>query len=300
MERESNGALTVTVIPWDALGSDRDVMDQLRLGEVEVYNATTGSLSGIVPEVQMTNLPFLFENRYVGWQLFNDEQYLSYVQDYWLDRSNGAVRLLDAAGNSIRNLYTARGPVRTPSEPASYNIKMRVPPIPLYVDLFTELGSPAIVSIPAAERYTAMQSGLMDGTEGGIASAWQAGLLEVARYVTLTGHMFDHHYYVMNSEFYESLSPQLQRVIDEACRLAAWVQSVGVELAEAESLQMIRDEGIEVYEPMPADVAEWREIGVRVGTRLLSEIVPKPYMDATFAAVGRVVGRESPIPAHRE
>ena len=288
VERESNGALTVTIIPWDALGSDRDVMDQLRLGEVEAYNATTGALSGIIPEVQMTNLPFLFENRYIGWQLFNDSEYLEYVQSYWLEKSGNTVRLLSAAENSIRNLYTTRGPVRTPADLAAYNIKMRVPPIPMYVDLFTELGSPAIVSIPAAERYTAMQSGLMDGTEGGIASAWQAGLLEVAQYVTLTGHMFDHHYYVFNNEFYESLSPEHRQIIDDAGRLAGWVQSVGVEIAEAESLELIRDEGITVYEPTPEEVALWREIGVRVGTRLLSDIVPEPYMNATFEAVERM------------
>ncbi len=288
VERETDGALTVTILPWDALGGDRDVMDQLVLGEVEVYNATTGSLSGIIPAVQMTNLPFLFENRYVGWKLFEDEAYLAYVQDYWLRDSNGMVRLLGAAENSIRNLYTTRGPVKVPSDLAAYNIKMRVPPIPMYVDLFTELGSPAIVSIPAAERYTALQAGLMDGTEGGLASAWQAGLLEVCDYVTLTGHMFDHHYYVINNEFYESLSPEFQRIVDEAGKLAALVQSVGVELSEAESLQLMRDANKVIYEPTVAENAQWREIGVEVGTRLLSEIVPGDYMDQTFAAVDRV------------
>lgn len=288
VERETNGALTVTILPWEALGSDREVTDQLRLGEVEVYNATTGALSGIIPDVQMTNLPFLFENRYVGWLLFNDEEYLSYVQDHWLAQSNNSIRLLSAAENSIRNLYTTRGPVRTPSELTSYAIKMRVPPIPMYVDLFNELGSAAIVSIPAAERYTAMQAGLMDGTEGGIASAYQAGLLEVAEYVTLTGHMFDHHYYVINNEFYESLSPEFQKIVDDAGRLAGWVQSVGVKASEAESLQAIRDEGITVYEPTPEENAQWREIGVRVGTRLLSEMVAPEYMDVTFEAVERV------------
>ncbi len=288
VERETNGALTVTILPWDALGSDREVMDQLRLGEVEVYNATTGAISGVIPEVQMTNLPFLFENRYVGWQLFNDEAYLEFVQNYWLEKSDNSVRLLGAAENSIRNLYTTRGPVRTPADLSSFAIKMRVPPIPMYVDLFTELGSAAIVSIPAAERYTAMQSGLMDGTEGGIASAYQAGLLEVAKFVTLTGHMFDHHYYIINNDFYMSLSPEFRRVVDEAGRLAAWVQSVGVKASEAESLQMILDEGITVYEPTPAENAAWREIGVRVGTRLISEMVPADYMDVTFQAVERV------------
>ncbi len=290
VERETNGALTVTVLPWDALGGDRDVTDQLLLGEIEVYNATTGSMSGVIPAVQMTNLPFLFENRYVGWTVFDDPQYFRYVQNYWLEESDNMIRLLGAAENSIRNLYTTRGPIKTPSDLGEYGIKMRVPPIPMYVDLFTELGSAGIVSISAAERYSALQSGLMDGTEGGLASAWQAGLLEVCDYVTLTGHMFDHHYYVINNEFYESLSPEFQRIVDEAGRLAGHVQSVGVQISEAESLQLMRDANKVIYEPTPAENAQWREIGVSVGTRLLSDIVPADYMDATFAAVDRVSG----------
>ena len=288
VERETDGALTVTVLPWDALGGDRDVMDQLLLGEIEVYNATTGAISGTIPAVQMTNLPFLFENRYVGWTLFDDPDYLAYVQNYWLEQSDERVRLLGAAENSIRNLYTTRGPIKVPSDLAEFNIKMRVPPIPMYVDLFTELGAAGIVSIPAAERYSALQAGIMDGTEGGLASAWQAGLLEVCDYVTLTGHMFDHHYYVINNEFYESLSPEFQRIIDEAGQLAAHVQSVGVQISEAESLQLMKDADKVIYEPTPAENAEWREIGVRVGTQLLSEIVPSDYMETTFEAVDRV------------
>lgn len=289
VEEATAGAITVTVLPWDALGGDRDVTDQLVLGEIEVYNATTGAISGTIPAVQMTNLPFLFENRYIGWTVFDDSEYFDFVQRHWLEQSNGKIRLLGAAENSIRNLYTTRGPVRVPSDLGEYGIKMRVPPIPMYVDLFTELGSAGIVSIPASERYSAMQSGLMDGTEGGIASAWQAGLIEVADYVTLTGHMFDHHYYVINNDFYNSLSAEHQQIIDEAGRLASYVQSVGVQLAEAESLQLIYDAGGKtVYQPTPAEIGEWRGIGVPVGTRLLSAIVPADYMNMTFAAVDRV------------
>ena len=288
VERETDGALTVTVIDWQALGDDREVTDQLRLGEIEVFNATTGSLSGVIPEVGMTNLPFLFENRYVGWELFNDQQYFSYVQDYWLDQSNNTIRLLGASENSIRNLYTTRGPIKVPSDLTEYSIKMRTPAIPMYTELFAELGSTQIVTLGAAERYSALQSGLMDGTEGGLASAWQAGLLEVCDYVTLTGHMFDHHYYIFNNEFYESLSPEFQNIIDEAGNLAAWVQNVGVREAEAESLQLMKDADKVIYEPTPEENAQWREIGVRVGTRILSESVPAEYMDATFDAVERV------------
>ncbi|MDZ7792578.1 MAG: TRAP transporter substrate-binding protein [Spirochaetia bacterium] len=288
VERETDGVITVTVLPWDALGGDRDVIEQLVLGEVEVFNATTGSLSGEVPEVQMTNMPFLFENRYIGWELFEDPEYLKYVQNYWLENSNNKIRLLGGAENSIRNLYTVRGPVKVPADLEKYNIKMRVPQIPMYVNLWDALGAPAIVSISASERYSALQSGLMDGTEGGLASAWPAGLLEICDYVTLTGHMFDHHYYVINNDFYESLSPEFQEVIDEAGALAAKVQSVGVQISEGESLQLMKDADKVIYEPTSQEKGEWREVGVRVGTELLSDIVPQEYMDKTFEAVDRV------------
>jgi hypothetical protein len=75
----------------------------------------------------MTNLPFLFAHRYIGWQLFADPKYLAYVQAHWLNASDGTIRILGAAENSIRNLYTTRGPVKTPADLGTYDIKMRGP-----------------------------------------------------------------------------------------------------------------------------------------------------------------------------
>lgn len=288
VERESDGAISVTTLPWEPLGDDREVTDQLRLGEIEIYVATTGGLAGVIPEVQMTNLPFLFTDRYAAWTLFEDDEYMDFVQDWWLESSNGQIRVLGAAENSVRNLYSTRGPIRVPGDLAEYDITMRVPPVPMYVDLFRGLGAPSIESVPAAERYTALQTGMIDATEGGLASAWEAGLMEVQDYVTLTGHMFDHHYYIINNEFYESLSPELQEIVKEGIRLATWAQSVTAMRESESALEMMREEGVTVHEPTSDEIAQWQEIGIEVGERILSEDVPEDYMQRTLAAAQRV------------
>ena len=288
VERESDGAISVTTLPWEPLGDDREVTDQLRLGEIEMYVATTGGLAGVIPEVQMTNLPFLFTDRHAAWRLFEDEDYLDFVQNWWLESSNGQIRLLGAAENSVRNLYSTRGPIRVPGDLAEYDITMRVPPVPMYVDLFEGLGAPSIESVPAAERYTALQTGMIDATEGGLASAWEAGLMEVQDYVTLTGHMFDHHYYIINNEFYESLSPELQQIIEEGIRIATWAQNITAMRESERALDLMRDEGITVHEPTQDEIAQWQEIGIEVGERILSEDVPQDYMSRTLAAAERV------------
>lgn len=288
VESATDDELQVQIIIHGSIGGARSATDQMRLGELQFNFADAGGYSGVLPDVQIYSWPFLFSNRSVFYELMMDSEYVQEIHGVVNDRTGGAIRFLGAAENSIRHIYTTRGPIRTPADLAVHSIKMRTRELRLDQELFAALGSPQIVALPAPERYTALQTGLIDGTEGGLESALTAGLLEVSQYVTLTGHAYDYFFLFANGEFYDSLTDDQRAAVDEASRLMIWVANGHKIVGEAEVLTRIRADGINVHVPTPGELAQWQEIARPVGERVISEVVAPNFRDATLEAIERI------------
>jgi TRAP-type C4-dicarboxylate transport system substrate-binding protein len=290
VEVATDGDMVITITTMEALGGDdREVVDQTRLGELE-FNAsvTGGAFAGVFPSVSVWNWPFMFPGRHVSWSLFQDPEYRRVVDQLVYEQSGGTLRWLGAAENSIRNLYSTHGPIRTPSDLAEFGTKIRTMQIPMHQEVWAQMGAGAVVALPTPERYTAKQTGMIDATEGGLMSAWNAGLLEVSDYVTLTGHMYDFHSYVVNADFFDSLPADYQQAVTGAAIIATRIQDAYAYGADAEALQLILDDGNTVYEPTAAEVEQWRAAAEPVARRFIEETANTEFIDATLAAVDRI------------
>lgn len=292
IEVATDGNFTVSLTTIEALGgNEREVLDQMRLGELQFMTPNAGGLAGAFPAAQAWNLPFLFAGRHIAWSLFQDREYIAYVNERILEDTNGQLRFLGAGENSVRHLYTTRGPIRVPSDMAEHSIKIRTMQAPMHQEVWTALEAASVVALPAAERYTSLQTGLIDATEGGLNSAWNAGLLEVSPYVSLTAHMYDVTGYIANNEFFESLPAEYQRIVEEAAAVATTVQNAIALIEDNAALQTIIDAGITVVEPTPEERAQWRELAEPVGVRFVEETAGSDFIDATRDAVARVEER---------
>lgn len=288
VEAASDGEIQVNIVIHEAIGGARAATDQLRVGELQFNFADAPGFVGIIPELQTYSWPFLFPNRSVFYELMSDAEYVADLQAVIEERSNGTLRFFGAGENSIRNLYTTRGPVRVPEDLTEHAIKMRTRELVLDQELFAALGAPAVVALPAPERYTGLQTGLIDGTDGGLESAWVAGLLEVAEYVTLTGHAYDYFFLLGDRAFYDELSPDMQAVIDEGARLMTWVNNGRGIVAEQAVQQEMLDAGINIYVPTPSELAEWRALAEPVGRRVIQENVDEAFVETTLDAITRI------------
>ncbi|WP_164730567.1 TRAP transporter substrate-binding protein [Pelagibacterium montanilacus] len=288
VESATGGDFVVNLTPHGALGSgDREITDQLRLGELEFHLPGAGGVAGVYPESQTHSWPFLFTERSVFWDLPNDPEYFAATRDGLLEATGGTVRLLSLMENSIRHMYTTRGPIRVPSDLEEHAIKMRTQTVPMHQEVFSALGAASIVSTGAPERYSAMQSGLIDGLEGGLASVWDAGLMEVADHVTLTGHMYEYLWLLTNDEFYQSLPAEYQQAVDEAAVIAATVNNAVSFQDSNNALALMYDADKEVYVPTAAELEEWQAIAEPVGREFIEQEVSSDYIEATLAALER-------------
>ncbi len=288
VEAATGGDVRINLIRHGALGvDDRAITDQVRLGELEFNVPGAGGIAGVFPQGQVYSWPFLFTNRNVFWMLPNDPEHFEYVRDEMLESSGGTIRLLGLSENSVRHLYTTRGPIRVPEDLGAHAIKMRTQPVPMHQRVFEALGSASIVAVSAPERYTALQTGLIDGLEGGLASAWDAGLLEVADYVSLTGHMYEYLWWLANEEFYQSLPVEYQEAVDEAALIAITVTNAASFQDSEAALAKMAEAGKEIYVPTAAELADWQAIAEPVGREFIEEEVPQEFVERTLEAIER-------------
>jgi len=288
VETATAGDVKIILLETNALGGAREVIDQLRLGEIDITQTNTGGLSGVLPNSQMESWPFLVADRSVAWRLMQDAQYFEFVQNSWLKDSNNKIRFLGAGENSVRHLYSTRGPIRIPADLTELKIKIRVQTIPIHVALFKGLGVFNVLTLPSGDRYMGLQTGMIDACEGGLASAWAAGLLEVTDYVSLTGHLYSYIYYVMNQDAYESLPEKYQEIINTAMILAIDIQNVNGVKADDEALDKMRDAGKIIYTPTTEELQKWQEKAVPIAQKFIYEEVDEEYIEETLAAIERV------------
>lgn len=286
VEDRSGGSISVNNVIHHAIGSDRDIIDQMRIGEVEFYVPGFHSLAALVPEVQIFSAPYLFNNRAEFFELMNDDDFVSYVRDWILDKTDNSIRLLGAAENSLRHLYSVHGPLNTPEDLGP--LDLRVPPTPLNLALWDALGVGSVVGMSGAERNQAIQTGVINAIEGSVAGAWGAGHMSTLDHVTLTGHVYSYMPYIISQDFYENLTDEQQTVITESARLAIWVQNGHSITVEQRALKEIEEAGNTVTALTPGEMAQWQEIAEPVGRQFIEERVDPAFAERTYEALASV------------
>jgi tripartite ATP-independent transporter DctP family solute receptor len=129
-------------------------------------------------------------------------------------------------------------------------IKLRTMKVPAHVDTFTALGAnPTPMNF--GEVYSALQQGVIDGEENPIAIIDSARFYEVQKYMSLTGHVFAVYIPVISKPFFDSLSPEYQKLIRESLVSATAYQQELINSEEAAQLDIIRAAGVTVTNLTP-------------------------------------------------
>lgn len=283
VEGRSGGDLEVNLVIHGALGSDRDVVDQLMLGEIDMYVVGVHGLSAVAPNFQFFDAPYLFTDRREFYELMDDTGFVTYVRDHLLEKSNDAIRFMGAAENSVRNLYTADGPIRLPSDLG--DTKLRVSPGPLNIALWEGLGIGSVVGLSGSERNQALQTGIIDGVEGSLSGAAGNGHLDILNNITMTGHSYSYMGYLLNNEFYEGLSPELQMVLDEAVDLSIMIQNGAAITLEQAALEEARANGNVVTVLTADELAAWQELAFPIGQEFIAEELDAEFVETAQSAL---------------
>src|SRR5699024_1097462 len=209
VEEESDGKLEVEIYPdWQLYESEREAIEAIQLGDVEMSRVATPALSSFISEFSVLNLPFLFEDTKEAHAALDGELGDKLTE---LLSEEGLVAF-GYGENGFRHFLTDK-PIESPDDFSGMSI--RVIENKMYEDLFNSLGANAS-PLGFGETYTALQQGVYDGMDSEIASASTGSFYEVLDYLTISNHAYTATVNIIDEDFYDSLSEDLQGVLEDA------------------------------------------------------------------------------------
>lgn len=157
-------------------------------------------------------------------------------------------------------------------------LKIRVPGMKMYIDLFTALGADPI-SMNFAEVFTALQTGSIDGQENPIDTIKTSNIHEVQKYLSIWNYSYDAIILGMNKEKFESLSEEHQKILREAAAEACEYQKQLTRELTAEQLKEFEEAGVKITEVTDEAIEGFKE-KVQVVYEQYEPIMGKELIDA--------------------
>lgn len=200
----TDGRLAIEVFPAGQLGSDTDMLSQVRSGALEMFSTAGGVWGTLIPACSINGVAFAWPNTETLWDAF-DGDLGAYVRKQF--EPLGLVAQEKIWDHGFRIMTTGAKPITKPEDLAG--LKFRVPNSPLAVSLFEMLGA-SPTNINFGELYTALQTGLVDGQENPAVLIETGKLYEVQKYCAQTAHMWDGFWVVSNKLRWDSLPEELR------------------------------------------------------------------------------------------
>lgn len=214
VETATNGALEVLVYPSSTLGSGREQMLMLKNNVIQVYFATAGNMATMYPLIGVLDTPFAIPNMSTAWEVFDGWFGEKIKKSIYEKTGLRCLEVLDQGGffhftNNLR-------PIRTLDD--IKGIRFRTMTLPSHVAFFRSMGTSAI-PISWAEVYTALQTGVVDGQHNPFAPILGSKLYEVQKYLTLSGHIWSTHWFIVNDQWYQSLTYDQKQIVTNAANV---------------------------------------------------------------------------------
>ncbi len=279
VERATNGSIKVEVYPAGQFGKDQPTMEALRFGTLEMAVAHDGAIATVHKPIGVLGIPFLYDSHEHAWRVYDSAWREAFSAD--MVKRTG-IRLLAVADNGVRHFTNNLRPIQSPAD--MKGMKIRIQPSPVYKTLVESLGaSPS--AIPWAELPTALQQGVVDGQENGVTNILAASLYQNQKHITLDGHVWSVHGYLISDRFYQGLTATERKAVDEGVAKAVAVHRKMTADQDRNAKAILEKVGMQVYVPTPTQVAEFRRLAQPPVRQWAEGDIGKNYVDDLFKAI---------------
>lgn len=280
VERKSEGRLQVELVWGGALGSPEDMIKQVMEGVIQGTNPAVGPLATVFPPVQVFSIPYLVDDEYHGWRVF-DGPFVQTVNEE-LRKKTGLRVLHWWESGGFKQWSNSRRPIRTLDD--WKGLKMRTMPGPIFVELVSSLGgSPTPISF--GELYSSLKAGVVDGQNNALSLIDLFKFHEVQRYITIDDHLYAVSAMVINDEFYQALPEDLQRIIDEAQKTALSINRAVSRYTDHMAKDSLLGAGMEITVLTPAERQVFKEQSQPPVIEWLRKEVGDQWVDGMLKAV---------------
>jgi len=239
IEASSNGQFKIQQFPNSALGGEREVIEGLQLGTIDLAIVSTGATLNFVPDTGVFDLPFLFRDLAHARKVLDGPIGQKMLAKF---PSHGLIAL--AWGEQgFRHLTNNVRPVVEPAD--AKGLKIRTTENPIHIAAFRQLG---VLATPMAwpEVATALQQGTIDGQENPLSVIVSAKLWQLQKYLSLTGHVYGPALVLMSPNVYNGLSAADKANFKQAAHLSAVAMREYVDNIEKSGVEEVKKHGMKV------------------------------------------------------
>ncbi|MFC1484228.1 TRAP transporter substrate-binding protein [Candidatus Neomarinimicrobiota bacterium] len=248
VSEKSQGTIRIDIYPSQQLGDERELLELLQIGSVEMAKVSAGTMEGFTPAYKALGLPYMYRDEAHRFKVLEGEigkQLLLSCEKYWL-------RGLCYYDAGSRSFYTKEKPILSPAD--LEGMKIRTMESPTAVQMIQLLGGSA-TPIAWGELYTALQQGVVDGAENNPPSFHLSRHYEVCKHYSIDEHTSIPDVLIINTLFWQDLSPQEQSWVQEAADESAQHQKQLWKEASEKAMAEVQANGVKVYYPEKAAFA---------------------------------------------
>ena len=249
--KKSNGKIAVQVFPAGQLGGEKELVEGVSMGTIDMFECSPGSVSTQIPAFGVLDCPYLFKDLAhlqrvvrgpIGQKLAEKARKIKGIKVLALDWYFG-----------VRQLTTKDTKVEKPED--MNGLLIRVQPDKLYLEMIKAMGgTPTPVAFP--ELYMALKQGTVQGQENPVAIIQFAKFYEAQKYLNLTSHMIRMMCVGINEKTFNKLPADLQKVVQESIKEAGEYGDATILESEKEITKDLQKKGMVVVKP---DLSLFRE-----------------------------------------
>jgi tripartite ATP-independent transporter DctP family solute receptor len=211
LSEQTKGRLGVRVYASGSLGAEKDNIEQLKIGGLDMMRVHIGALNSVVPETMVTALPFVFRST----------EHMRHVLDGPIgDEILAAMEAQGLVGlafydSGSRSFYSAKKPIRSLAD--MKGLKIRVPQSDLFVSMIEVLHANP-TPMPLGEVYTALKTGIVDAAENNWPAYESSRHFEAAKYFNLSEHSLAPDVLVFSKKIWDKLPKEDQALVRKAAK----------------------------------------------------------------------------------
>lgn len=243
VEERSGGSIRVDVFPDNQLGNERDVIEGIQLGTIEMAMTSVAPFSSFVPSINIFCLPFLWEDKEHMYAALDSQEI---GMSYNTDCEAKGFHLMGYLDLGTRHIMTTKTEINSIED--MKGLKIRTMENQAQLDSFSAFGANPL-PMAYGELYTALQQNIIDGAEAANTNYYSKKFYEAAPNWAMVGWTNDLGICVIGKEFYESLSEEHRQIVDECTREMIEYERELYTASEDESLELLKAEGINITEP---------------------------------------------------
>jgi tripartite ATP-independent transporter DctP family solute receptor len=239
VKKETNGRLAIVVLDGSQLGGEREYIEGMKLGTIDMAQVSTGPISGFVPQFMVCALPYVFQNYDqiaatlegpLGQKLFELLKKENIIGLTWFT-------------NGFRSVFNSKRPINTPAD--LKGLKIRVMESPLMVGTLNAMGASA-TPMAYGELYTALQQGVMDGAENAPGNVLNDKFYEVSKYFSVTEHFAPPGVVAISNAAFSNLPEDLQKFLLKSAKELGKMEMAADKEAQVKFLEELKAKGVAI------------------------------------------------------